>query len=73
MNIETDIQKIISRKGSGKEAVIPILQAIQEAYNYLPSKALELVCEQTDITPAEITSVASFYSQFRMQKAGENM
>ena len=35
-----DIAAIVADKGTGREAVIPILQAIQEKYNYLPEEAL---------------------------------
>jgi NADH-quinone oxidoreductase subunit F len=67
------IHDIINKKGTGKDAVIPILQAIQKYFNYLPEEALEIVCEHTEITPAEIVGVASFYSQFRFKPAGKHM
>lgn len=69
----TDIDHIVKETGSGQESVIPILQAIQERYNYLPEEALKRVCETTDITPAMIVGVASFYSQFRFKPAGRHM
>lgn len=68
-----DIEKIIEQRGRGKNAVIPILQAIQVKYNYLPQDALERVCETTDITASEIIGVASFYSQFRFEPAGKHI
>jgi NADH-quinone oxidoreductase subunit F len=68
---ETD--NIISLTGKDKSAVIPILQSIQSRYNYLPREALKRVCEKSDITPAEITGVASFYSQFRFEPAGRHI
>ncbi len=67
------IHNIIQEKGTAKDAVIPILQAIQKEFNYLPEEALEMVCELTEITPAEIVGVASFYSQFRFKPAGKHM
>ncbi len=67
------INDIIQQTGANKEAVIPILQAIQKLYNYLPEEALKMVCENTDITSAEIVGVASFYSQFRFQPAGKHL
>ncbi len=67
------IHDIIRQTGTGKEAVIPVLQAIQKVYNYLPEDALKMVCEITDITAAEIVGVASFYSQFRFQPAGKHL
>ena len=68
-----DIDGIVNEVGSGQNAVIPVLQAIQNRYNYLPEEALRRVCEISDITPARIVGVASFYSQFRFQPAGEHI
>ena len=74
MEIEIrDIDAIVDELGTATNAVIPILQAIQERYNYLPEEALRRVCELTEITPAQITGVASFYSQFRFRPAGKHM
>lgn len=69
----TDIEAIIAQTGTGREAVIPILQAIQKRFNYLPEEALREVCRQTDITPDQIIGVASFYSQFRLKPVGKHM
>jgi NADH-quinone oxidoreductase subunit F len=68
-----DIDKIIEATGSSGSAMIPILQAIQKKYNYLPEEALRRVCEITEITPELITGVASFYAQFRFKPAGEHI
>ncbi|MFB6340576.1 NAD(P)H-dependent oxidoreductase subunit E [Saccharicrinis sp. FJH62] len=67
------IERILEEKGRGKNAVIPVLQAIQAQYKYLPQPILEYVCDHSEITPSQITGVASFYSQFRMQPVGEHM
>ncbi|MDA3817543.1 MAG: NAD(P)H-dependent oxidoreductase subunit E [Prolixibacteraceae bacterium] len=67
------IKEIISNNGTSKRSVIPVLQAIQNLYNYLPEDALRYVCAQTDITPSEIIGVAGFYHQFRMEPAGEHL
>lgn len=68
-----EVRHIIEMTGGGKEAVIPVLQAIQKKYNYLPEEALREVCELTDITPQQIIGVASFYAQFRLQPVGKHM
>ena len=70
---KTLIDNILSQKGRGKNAVIPVLQAVQETFRYLPQEVLTYVCENSDITPAQITGVATFYSQFRMKPVGEHM
>ncbi|MFO7616328.1 MAG: NAD(P)H-dependent oxidoreductase subunit E [Bacteroidales bacterium] len=69
----SDIDQIIETSGSDSSAVIPILQAIQKKYHYLPGEALRRVCETTAVTPAQITGVASFYSQFRLEPVGKHM
>ena len=65
--------EIIAEKGNTKKALIPILQTIQDEFNYLPEESLRRLAETTQITPADITGVASFYHQFRMQPVGEHM
>ena len=67
------IDRTISEKGNDRRALIPILQAIQREYNYLPEEALRRVSETTAIKPAEIIGVASFYSQFRLAPVGEHI
>ncbi|MDK1031812.1 MAG: NAD(P)H-dependent oxidoreductase subunit E, partial [Planctomycetia bacterium] len=61
----------VDKFGRGPEAVIPLLQAIQEHYRYLPESALRRVCEITDITPASIAGVSTFYRQFRHHPVGQ--
>ncbi|MFH0759810.1 MAG: NAD(P)H-dependent oxidoreductase subunit E [Bacteroidota bacterium] len=74
MEIEIrDIDGIVEELGTGQRSVIPILQAIQKRYNYLPEEALRRVCEISEITPGQIVGVASFYSQFRFSPAGKHL
>ena len=68
-----EIDRMVDAIGTGPETVIPILQAIQSRYRYLPSEAMERVCERTNITPASIEGVASFYSQFRRTPVGKHV
>lgn len=67
------VDEIVAREGRGTEALIPILQAIQERFRYLPEEALQRVCATTDITAAQIAGVSSFYSRFRRTPVGDHM
>ena len=67
------VDRIVAELGRGKEAAIPLLQAIQTHYRYLPDEALRRICEITDITPAEISGTSSFYGQFRRSPVGEHL
>jgi NADH-quinone oxidoreductase subunit F len=69
----TFVDETIQQIGRGPEAVIPILQRIQEHYRYLPDEALHRLCDQTDITPASIEGVSTFYTQFRRQPVGKHL
>ncbi|MHC4741968.1 MAG: NAD(P)H-dependent oxidoreductase subunit E, partial [Planctomycetota bacterium] len=62
----------IERIGGGKEKVLEILQAVQTEFGYLPTEALERVCELTEITPALVAGVSTFYNQFRHRPAGRH-
>ena len=74
--IDTDLRYVdqaVERIGRGPESLIPILQALQDHYRYLPADALERVSDITDITPASITGVSTFYSQFRHNPVGKHI
>ena len=70
---EEKVERIIKKHGATPDALIPILQAIQDDYKYLPQSALKAVCEKTAITPAAITGVSTFYTQFRHAPVGEHI
>ena len=67
------VDELVERFGGSREAAIPILQAIQSHYRYLPDEALRRVCERTEITPAQISGTSSFYAQFRRSPVGRHV
>ncbi|MHC4119965.1 MAG: NAD(P)H-dependent oxidoreductase subunit E, partial [Planctomycetota bacterium] len=69
----TFVDETVERIGTGKEKVLEILQAIQGEFGYLPKEGLERVCELTEITPAAIAGVSTFYNQFRHRPAGRHI
>jgi NADH-quinone oxidoreductase subunit E len=69
---KTKIQEILKAYKHEKGNIISILQEIQETYQYLPSNILLYISEMLDIAPAEIYSIATFYTQFKFTKMGKN-
>ncbi len=65
------VDEVLERFGRAPESVIPILQAMQDHYGYLPAEGLLRVCEASRITAASIAGVSSFYDMFRHEPAGE--
>ncbi|RLD83296.1 MAG: proton-conducting membrane transporter [Bacteroidetes bacterium] len=72
-NIIEIVDNIVAEKGRSPNTAIPVLQAIQDKFNYLPETALKRVCETTDITPSQITGISTFYSQFRHKPVGKHI
>ncbi len=64
---EDILKKYEGKKGS----LIPILQAIQEEYGYLPEDILKQVSVETGIPTSQMFGVATFYTQFRLQPRGK--
>ncbi len=67
-----DVDRLVAECGTGRDALIPILHALQRRYRYLPEAALRRVCEVTEITPADVDSVSTFFPQFRRRPAGRH-
>ena len=65
-------EETVARIGRRPEALIPILQQIQDHYGYLPRETLEHVCQLTDIRPAAVTGVSTFYDMFRHSPVGQH-
>lgn len=67
------VEAAVAQIGRKPEALIQILQRLQEHYGYLPKPALEHVCALTDIRPADVTGVATFYDMFRHAPVGKHV
>ncbi|MCL2743272.1 MAG: NAD(P)H-dependent oxidoreductase subunit E [Planctomycetaceae bacterium] len=67
------LEAILEQHGKSKDALLPILQAVQKHYRYLPQEVLEEICRRTEITPSALTGIATFYDQFRHKPTGEHI
>jgi NADH-quinone oxidoreductase subunit E len=65
------VEDVLGRfAGSGREHLIPILQAVQEADGHLSREAVMAVSRHLDLPPSKVFGVATFYNQFRFQPKG---
>ena len=53
--------------------LIPLLQAAQESYGYVPTTAIERIAAVTGTPEAEICGVITFYKQFRLKPLGKHI
>jgi NADH-quinone oxidoreductase subunit E len=54
------------------EELIPILQAVQEEFSYLPEITMRRIAEFIAAPESKVYAVATFYAQFRFQPRGRN-
>lgn len=62
---------ILDEHGCNPAKLIPILQAVQEEYRYLPEEVLTYVATSLGLPPARVYGVATFYAQFALKPKGE--
>jgi len=53
-------------------AAIPVLQAAQEIYGYLPAEVLQHISDRLDIPVSQLYGVATFYAQFYLTRRGRH-
>ena len=58
-------------KGASRDALIPILQKIQEEQGYLSEAAIAGIGEKLNLPTSKIYGVATFYNMFRFKPLGK--
>jgi len=53
-------------------SLMPVLQAAQNIYGYMPEEVQKMVAEGMGVSLSEIYGVVTFYSQFYLTPKGEN-
>ncbi|MHC9542653.1 MAG: NADH-quinone oxidoreductase subunit NuoE [Vulcanimicrobiota bacterium] len=56
-----------------KDSLIPLLQAAQAHYSYVPESAIHSISSVTGIPSSEIFGVVTFYRQFRLTPPGKHL
>ena len=70
-NDKKEINAILKSFEKDNINIISILQKIQEIYRYIPPHFIFYLSKKLNIPPAEIYSVATFYTQFRFNEIGK--
>jgi NADH:ubiquinone oxidoreductase subunit F (NADH-binding)/NADH:ubiquinone oxidoreductase subunit E len=72
-NIIEIVDNIVEKQGRTADRLIPVLQAIQLEFNYLPEAALHRLSEISDSLPSSIYGIATFYTRFRLNPVGKHI
>jgi NADH-quinone oxidoreductase subunit E len=71
--LEERLKTILSGSQGGQDALIPLLQKVQEDLGYVPEEAVFAISERTGIPASEVFGVVTFYAQFRLEPRGRNL
>jgi NADH-quinone oxidoreductase subunit E len=61
------IDKYIDMPGN----LMPVLQASQDEYGYIPREVADLIAERLNVYPSQIYGVLTFYAQFHLKPRGK--
>jgi len=68
--LSAEIVELADRHGRNREALMPILQAVQERYHQISEFSMQEVANLLNLHPVEVYSVVTFYAFLREQKLG---
>lgn len=65
------MQSIIKRYPRPRSAIMPLLHYVQSVAGYVNNEGIELIGELLKLETAEVTAVATFYTQYKRKPVGE--
>ncbi|MEV1020235.1 NADH-quinone oxidoreductase subunit NuoE [Streptomyces sp. NPDC050264] len=69
--LETDAKEIISRYPGSRSALLPMLHLVQAEEGHVTRTGMRFCADMLDLTTAEVTAVATFYSMYRRAPSGD--
>jgi NADH-quinone oxidoreductase subunit E len=66
-----DATKVIARYPEARSALLPLLHLVQAEDRFLTPAGIAFCAAQLELSPAEVTAVATFYSMYRRTPTGE--
>jgi NADH-quinone oxidoreductase subunit E len=70
---KSKLTQIFSRFEGTKDELIPVLEAAQEEFGYLPKDAMLEISKFLKVPESNVFGVATFYALFRLTPSGKNV
>ena len=67
----TIMDSIIKRYPRSRSAIMPLLHYVQSIAGYVTSEGIETIAELLELETAEVSAVATFYTQYKRRPVGE--
>ncbi|MBM3722679.1 MAG: NADH-quinone oxidoreductase subunit NuoE [Actinobacteria bacterium] len=70
-NDDALIESIIKRYPRSRSAIMPLLHLAQARDGFVTPESIEVIAEKLGLETAEVSAVATFYTQYKRQPVGE--
>ena len=70
-NDDAVIDSIIKRYPRSRSAIMPLLHLAQARDGYVTPESIEVIAEKLSLETAEVSAVATFYTQYKRKPVGE--
>jgi len=70
-SVKPSFKEFLETNGKKQGTLIPILQAAQDEYSYIPEEVVVEIAKVTGRSVSDIWSVVTFYKQFRLTPMGK--
>ncbi len=68
--LRIDAAQVVGRYPDKRSALLPLLHLVQSIDGYVSTRGIEFCAETTGLTPAEVSGVATFYTQYKRHPNG---
>ncbi len=69
--LRADAATVIARYPQKRSALLPLLHLVQSVDGYVAGRGIEFCAQVLDLTEAEVSGVATFYTQYKRHPNGE--
>ena len=69
--MEADAADLLSRYPQKRSALLPLLHLVQSVDGYVTGRGVQFCADQLDLTTAEVSGVATFYTQYKRHPNGD--
>jgi len=67
------LEAVFTQYKNKKGTLIPVLQAAQSIYGYLPKEVLQKIAKELNMPFSRVFGVVTFYAQFHLKPRGRNI
>ncbi len=68
--LRADAEIVIARYPQSRSALLPLLHLVQSVDGYVSGRGIRFCAEMLDLTTADVSGVATFYTQFKRHENG---